>query len=59
MSSGLQRGADHERARTLLAQRMDEPILPMDAEWLDAHLGTCDACRAVAAEYDADRSAIR
>ncbi len=59
MSPIRNRGADHERARTLLAQRMDEPILPMDAEWLDAHLATCDACIAVAAEYEADRSVLR
>jgi hypothetical protein len=55
----LGRGADHERARTLLAQRMDEPILPMDAEWLDSHLATCDACGAVADDYEADRSVLR
>ena len=59
MTSMFQRGADHERARTLLATRMDEPILPMEAEWLDGHLAACDACTAVAAEYEADRSALR
>jgi hypothetical protein len=54
--------ADHDRARELAALRVDEPIEPADAAWLDAHLATCDACAAAAADYDADRllfSALR
>jgi Putative zinc-finger len=52
-------GADHARARDLAAGLLDEPIPPADAAWLDAHLATCDACRAAAAGYDLDRSALR
>jgi hypothetical protein len=58
MSQGL-RGADHERARALAAQRVDEPLAPGDARWLDAHLGACAACAGVAADYEADRAALR
>ncbi len=47
--------ADHDRARELAAVRVDEPLEPADAAWLDAHLATCDACAAAAADYDADR----
>ncbi len=54
--------ADHDRARELAALRVDEPLERADATWLDAHLATCDACAAAAADYDADRllfSALR
>ena len=47
--------ADHDRARELAALRVDEPLEPADAAWLDAHLDACDACAAVAADYDTDR----
>jgi hypothetical protein len=53
------RSADHERARELAAQRIDEPLAPGDAAWLEAHLGACDACAGIAADYDADRAAVR
>ncbi len=58
MSPSL-RGGDHRRAETLAAQRVDEPLSPADAAWLDAHLATCDACAAMAADYDADRAILR
>lgn len=48
---GLGRG--HERARNLAAQRADEPLAPDEEAWLADHLEYCDACAAVAAEYDA------
>src|SRR5262245_14125602 len=51
--------AEHERARSLAAQRLDEPLEPNDAMWLRDHLAGCAACRAIAAEYDADHFALR
>lgn len=51
--------AEHERARTLAAQRLDEPLESADATWLTEHLAACAACRAIAADYDADRIALR
>jgi hypothetical protein len=45
-------GDDHERARELAALRLDEPLVPGDVVWLDAHLGTCASCREVADAYD-------
>lgn len=53
------RGRDHDRARSLAAGRVDEPLAPADAAWLDAHLATCPACAADAAAYEADRAALR
>ena len=49
----------HERARALAAQRLDAPLEAGDAAWLDEHLAGCDACRSVAAAYEADRLALR
>jgi len=54
-----QAAAEHERARTLAAQRLDEPLERADATWLTDHLASCASCRAIAAEYDADRVALR
>ncbi len=51
--------ADHDRACGLAALRLDEPLSPTDAAWLDAHLGACKACAEVAAEYDEQRLAFR
>ena len=48
--------ADHDRARELAAARLDEVLLAGDAAWLEAHLAACPDCRAVAAEYDGQRS---
>jgi predicted anti-sigma-YlaC factor YlaD len=49
----------HDRARTLAATRVDWPLDPRDAAWLDAHLSSCESCRSVAAAYGADRLALR
>jgi anti-sigma factor RsiW len=49
-------GADetiHDRARMLAAESVDGSLAPGDAEWLDAHLGACPDCAAVAEEYRA------
>ena len=62
MSPRLRRepfAADHTRARELAAQRVDGPIGPDDAGWLNDHLAWCGPCRAVAAEYDEQRLALR
>jgi hypothetical protein len=52
VSAGLT-GRGHERARNLAAIRADERLTPDDAAWLADHLEYCDACAAVAADYDA------
>ena len=49
----------HDRARSLAATRVDWALDPTDAEWLDAHLASCESCRSVAAAYGADRLALR
>lgn len=49
----------HERARTRAAERIDSPLDPAEAAWLDAHLDECPRCAAVAAAYDADRLELR
>ncbi len=62
MSPRLRRepfAADHTRARELAAQRVDGPIGPDDTGWLNDHLAWCGPCRAVAAEYDEQRLALR
>jgi hypothetical protein len=48
--------ADHDRARSLAAARVDEAIGPHDAAFLDEHLAACDACAAIAAQYQAQTS---
>jgi predicted anti-sigma-YlaC factor YlaD len=50
---------DHARARTLAAMRVDTPLARERAAWLDAHLSTCDSCRAAADGFEADRSLLR
>ena len=54
-----QSAATHDRARSLAATRVDFPLDPMESAWLEAHLGSCEACRTVAVAYDADRLALR
>ncbi len=49
----------HERARLRAAERLDGPLEPTEAAWLQEHLVGCDACRSVAGDYDADRLALR
>ena len=45
-------GRGHDLARALAALRNDEILPPDDEAWLADHLDFCDACAAVAAEYD-------
>jgi hypothetical protein len=49
----------HDRARSLAARRLDEPLEPADAAWLADHLAGCAACRSTAAAYEADRLLLR
>jgi hypothetical protein len=49
----------HLRARRLAAVRLDQALPPGDEAALEAHLGGCPDCRAVAAGYEADRLALR
>ncbi len=49
----------HERARTLASDRLDAPLGPTDAGWLDEHLAGCDACRVIAEGYAEDRALLR
>jgi hypothetical protein len=51
--------SDHARACSQAAERIDAPLDPAEEAWLDGHLAGCDACRSVAAAYDADRLALR
>jgi WD40 repeat protein len=49
----------HERARSLAAIQLTEPLKPVDNTWLLEHLSGCDACRQVLAVYEADRAGLR
>ena len=49
----------HEHARLRAAERLALPLEPAEAAWLEDHLAGCDACRSIAAAYDADRVALR
>ena len=49
----------HERARVRAAERLDAPLKPSEAAWLETHLAECSACLAVAEAYVADRLALR
>ena len=49
----------HERARTRAAQRLDWPLDPSEAAWLEAHLAECKSCRRRAAEYQENRDTLR
>lgn len=49
----------HERARARLAERMAGDLGTEETAWLDEHLGGCPACSNVAAQYAADRLALR
>jgi anti-sigma factor RsiW len=49
----------HARARADLSDRMDGVLDPSEAGWLDEHLAGCAECRAAAAEYEAERVALR
>ena len=49
----------HERARTRAAQRLDWPLDPDEAAWLDGHLAGCTSCSALAADYVEIRNRLR
>lgn len=49
----------HERARLRLAERMAGDLHVDEAAWLDAHLADCPFCTSVAAQFAADRLALR
>jgi hypothetical protein len=49
----------HERARTRAAQRLDWPLDPSEAVWLEGHLAECKSCRRRAAEYQENRDTLR
>ena len=51
--------AAHARARGLAATRLGDEISLADTLWLNEHLSSCEACRAVAAAYEADRDSLR
>ena len=44
---------------SLAATRVDWPLDPREAAWLDEHLAQLRGCRSVAAAYEADRLALR
>ncbi len=50
--TGQPRGRGHDRARQLAVARADGLLAPADEAWLADHLGHCDACAVVAAEYE-------
>lgn len=49
----------HERATVRAAERLEAPLPPAEAAWLEKHLAGCNACRAVADAYTTDRLALR
>lgn len=49
----------HERARLRLAERMAGDLEVEEAAWLDAHLADCPFCTSIAAQFAADRLALR
>lgn len=49
----------HERARLRVAERMAGELGAEEAGWLDEHLAGCAPCAALAAQYAADRLALR
>ena len=49
----------HERARARAAQRLDWPLDPAEAAWLEVHLAECKACRRRAAEFQENRDVLR
>ncbi len=49
----------HERARVRAAERLQAPLKPREAAWLEAHLRECSSCAAIVAAYAADRAMLR
>jgi hypothetical protein len=52
-------GSPHERARVRAAERLEAPLKPSEAAWLEAHLEGCPSCAAIAVSYTADRAVLR
>jgi len=53
------RPSGHELARKLAAERVDGPLDPDAAAWLDDHLEGCQSCARIAATYQADHAELR
>lgn len=51
--------SDHERARSLAALRLSEPLEGGDDAWLQGHLQGCEPCRVVAAEYASEQAQLK
>jgi hypothetical protein len=49
----------HERARTLAAVQVDEPLDGANQAWLDSHLSACPSCASIAASYVAQRAELQ
>ena len=63
-SRGTGRQADqwaspHERATTRAAERLDWPLEPAEAAWLDRHLAECERCGAIAETYEFQAAGLR
>jgi hypothetical protein len=52
-------GSPHERARIRAAERLEAPLPPSEAAWLETHLRECPACAAIADAYGTDRAMLR
>lgn len=52
-------GSPHERARLRLAERMAGDLGADETAWLGEHLADCPSCTSVAAQFAADRLALR
>ena len=49
----------HERAHARAAERLEGPLEPDEARWLEDHLASCAECTAVADDYTSQRLALR
>jgi hypothetical protein len=51
--------SSHVRARSDLSERLDSPLAPDEASWLETHLATCPDCQTIADSYAAQRLELR
>jgi hypothetical protein len=51
--------SSHVRARADLSERLDLPLEPAEASWLESHLQACPDCRVIADSYAAQRLELR
>ena len=49
----------HERALAGASERLDGPLPADEATWLETHLADCEACRAAATDFAAQRLELR